>query len=123
MKREYLMVEGKFELLKESEYLDDGLNELRWRRSFLTDDFSDKVHKFISNIGKLQKIGNDAESIYLLVDLDKKANDNEYETIKRNVAIAVETINSKGAQGTFYNGQGDPVKGLFNVQNGIFTTK
>ncbi len=122
MKREYLKVEGMFEILRENNYLDDEFDSEHWQEGFSTNEFkSKKADDFIRNIGELHKIGSDAESEYLLVNLNKKINENEYETVKRNVAIAVETISYNGTHGTFYNGQGDPVRGIFNIQTGIFT--
>lgn len=124
MKIELLKVNGRFELLRSSKFLDEELDSKSWEKYFSTNEFdSDKAEKFIRNIGEMRLVGSDAESEYLVVDSSKKISDkNEYETIKRNIAIKVENIFNNGTDG-FFLGQGDPIKGIYNNDTRIFTEK
>lgn len=122
MKKEYLKVNGKFELLDDDSYFDEDLNERSWRRNFSTNEFSDKVHEFISNIGELRKVGSDAESEYLFVNFNVKIDENKFRAVKRKVAIAVQSADYKGAYGAFC-GSGDPIVGIYDNATGEFTKK
>ena len=83
---------------------------------------------FIVNIGENQLVGEDAETEYVVVDLDQKdaATDTSYHARKFNVAIEVASFtNDDGEMGCSGNflGKGDPVEGTFDTSTKTFTAK
>ena len=80
-----------------------------WSTSFNTDQIaSDKAIGYIRNIGEMLLTGADTETEYIIVDLDKKASEeNKFRARKFKVAIAVDIgvahyqINSRDASDQF----------------------
>lgn len=97
-----------------------------WSSSFTGDQMeSDKVVKHIRNIGEMCLTGSDAESEYLIVDLDQAAaTAGSYRARKLNVAIQVDEFPDNdgelGLSGSFL-GQGDPILGTFDTATKTFT--
>lgn len=96
-----------------------------WTTSFNTDQIvSDKAIEYIREIGEMQKTGADAESEYIIVDLDKPGTaEGTYRARKIKVAIAVDSFDDNdgelGISGSFL-GQSDPVEGTFTVSDKTF---
>ena len=86
----------------------------------------EKAVKYIVDIAKNLKIGSDAETDYIKVDLDEKASESEtsYKARKFKVAIEVDEISDDegqmGVKGTLL-GKGNPVQGTFDIQTRKFT--
>jgi hypothetical protein len=97
-----------------------------WTTSFNTDQIvSDKAIEYIREIGEMQKTGAEAETEYIIVDLDKPAEtEGSYRARKIKVAIAVDSFDDNdgelGISGSFL-GQSDPVEGTFTVSDKTFT--
>lgn len=97
-----------------------------WTTSFNTDQIvSDKAIEHIRKIGEMQLTGADAESEYVIVDLDKPGTaEGTYRARKIKVAIAVDSFDDNdgelGISGSFL-GQSDPVEGTFTVSDKTFT--
>ncbi|MGL5149057.1 MAG: hypothetical protein ACRC7N_00585 [Clostridium sp.] len=98
-----------------------------WSTPFTTDMIrSEKAVDFICNIGELQKVGSDAESDYIIVDLDKAiaAKQNTFTARKFRVAIEVASFdNNDGDMSAAGNllGVGDLIVGEFNTTTKSFT--
>lgn len=97
-----------------------------WSTAFNTDMIrAEEAVDFICNIGEMQLIGADAETDYIIVDLDKKATaENTFKARKFKVAIEVSSFdNNDGEMAASGNllGVGDLVVGIFNVQTKTFT--
>ena len=99
-----------------------------WSTAFNTDMIrEEKAVDFICNIGEKQLIGADAETDYIIVDLDKPVSekDDTYEARQINIAIEVASFDNNdgemAASGNFL-GRGDIVLGEFNIKSGTFTT-
>lgn len=95
-----------------------------WSTAFNADQIkSEKAIERIVNIGEMQLTGADAETEYLIVDLDKPAEVTGFRARKFNVAIAVDSFEDNdgelAATGSFL-GQGDPVEGTFNTATKTF---
>lgn len=96
-----------------------------WTTSFNTDQIvSDKAIEYIREIGEMQKTGADAESEYIIVDLDKPGTaEGTYRARKIKVAIAVDSFDDNdgelGISGSFL-GQSDPIEGTFTVADKTF---
>lgn len=80
---------------------------------------------FICEIGEMQKIGSEAETEYIRVDLDKPAQEeNSFRARKFNVAIQVDEFGAKdgemSAKGKLLC-KGDLVLGTFNTSTRAFT--
>lgn len=96
-----------------------------WTTSFNTDQIvSDKAIEYIREIGEMQKTGAEAESEYLIVDLDKPGTaEGTYRARKIKVAIAVDSFDDNdgelGISGSFL-GQSDPIEGTFTVADKTF---
>lgn len=96
-----------------------------WSTSFNTDQIaSDKAIEYIRNIGEMQLTGADTETEYIIVDLDKKASEeNKFRARKFKVAIAVDSFDDNdgelGISGTFL-GQSDPIEGTFDTSTKTF---
>ena len=97
-----------------------------WSAPLKTDMIrSDKVVDFICGIGEKQLTGSEAESDYIIVDLDKTVGEaNTFYARKIHVAIEVSSFESSDgdmvASGNFV-GSGDIVEGKFNTQTKTFT--
>jgi len=142
----YLMVNGTYELLRASfseltespsaqtsskRYVGDNsatkrISNYDWSTSYNSDQIrSKKAVEYICEIGELQKTGADAETKYIIVDLDKPANaDGGFRARLFNVAIEVASFDNNDGElavsGNFL-GQGDPVLGTFNTKTNTFT--
>lgn len=100
-----------------------------WSSAFTADVIADDdVLKYIIDIGEKQLIGSDAESDYVIVDLDKKsaepAKTNEYSARKLKVAIEVASFGCEDGEVTLegnLQGIGDPVEGYFDISTKTFT--
>lgn len=96
-----------------------------WSTSFNTDQIaSDKAIEHIRNIGEMLLTGADTETEYIIVDLDKKASEeNKFRARKFKVAIAVDSFDDNdgelGISGTFL-GQSDPIEGTFDTSTKTF---
>lgn len=96
-----------------------------WSTSFNTDQIvSDKAIEYIRNIGEMLLTGADTETEYIIVDLDKKASEeNKFRARKFKVGIAVDSFDDNdgelGISGTFL-GQSDPIEGTFDTSTKTF---
>lgn len=100
-----------------------------WNTAFDIDQIREQdAINFIVNIGENQLVGEDAETEYVVVDLDQKdaATDTSYHARKFNVAIEVASFTNDdgemGCRGNFL-GKGDPVEGTFDTSTKTFTAK
>lgn len=80
------------------------------------------------NIGENQLVGEDAETEYVIVDLDQKegSTGTSYHARKFNVAVEVASFtNDDGEMGCTGNflGKGDPIEGTFDTSTKTFTAK
>ena len=97
-----------------------------WTTSFNTDQIvSDKAIEYIREIGEMQKTGDDTETEYIIVDLDKPAaKDSGFRARKINIAIAVDSFDDNdgelGISGSFL-GLSDPIEGTFDASAKSFT--
>lgn len=96
-----------------------------WSSSFTGDQMeSDKVVEHIRNIGEMCLTGADAESEYLIVDLDQPGTvEGTFRARKIKVAIQVDEFPDNdgelGLSGNFL-GQGDPILGTFTLTGKTF---
>ena len=71
----------------------------------------------------MQKTGEETETEYIIVDLDKEAQTAGYRARKFNIAIAVDSFDDNdgelGISGNFL-GQSDPVEGTFDTSAKTF---
>lgn len=94
--------------------------------SYETDQIRDeKAVEFICDIGETHKVGADAETEYLRVDLDKPAQaESSFRARKFSVAIQVDEFGAKdgemSAKGKLLT-KGDLVVGTFNISTKEFT--
>ena len=94
--------------------------------SYETDQIRDeKAVEFICDIGETHKVGAEAETEYIRVDLDKPGTaDNTFRARKFNVAIQVDELGAKdgemSAKGKLLT-KGDLIVGTFNTQTKTFT--
>lgn len=96
-----------------------------WSTAFDIDQIrSQAAVNFIVNIGEKQLVGEDAETEYIVVDLDQKDTDGKYHARKFNVAVEVaDFTNDDGdmcCTGNFL-GKGDPIEGKFDIKTKTFT--
>ncbi|MDZ4992641.1 hypothetical protein GNF80_06580 [Clostridium perfringens] len=97
-----------------------------WSTPFNTDQIREQeAIDFICDIGELQKTGADAETEYLIVDLDKPGTtEKTFRARKFNIAIEVASFDDEdgelAATGNLL-GQGDPIVGTFNTTTNTFT--
>lgn len=96
-----------------------------WSTSFNADQIvSEKAIEYIREIGEMQKTGEETETEYIIVDLDKEAQTAGYRARKFNIAIAVDSFDDNdgelGISGNFL-GQSDPVEGTFDTSTKSFT--
>ena len=98
-----------------------------WSTAFNTDMIrSEKAVDYICNIGELQLVGSDAETDYIIVDLDKAVSEKENTFTARKFRVAVEVSsfdNNDGNMAASGNllGIGDLVVGEFNTTTKTFT--
>lgn len=103
-----------------------GITSYDWQTPYNADQIlSEKAVQCIVNVGKLQKVGSDAETKYIVVDLDDPAtNPNEFKARLFDVAIEVASFTDEdgemGAEGNLL-GMGDPVQGTFDTTAKTFT--
>lgn len=100
-----------------------------WSTDFETDEIvSDKAIEYITDIGRMLKAGADAETEYVIVDLDKpvQSQTGKYNARKINVAVAVSDFKDNdgdiACSGSFV-GQSDMVEGTFDTATKTFTAK
>lgn len=96
-----------------------------WSISFNADQIvSEKAIEYIRNIGEMQLTGADAETEYIIIDLDKPAQTAGYRAREFKVAIAVDSFDDNdgelGISGSFL-GVSDPVEGTFDTTAKTFT--
>lgn len=100
-----------------------------WSTAFDIDQIREQeAINFIVNIGEKQLVGEDAETDYVIVDLDQKEGESgtSYHARKFRVAIEVASFtNDDGEMGCTGNflGKGDPVEGTFDTSTKKFTPK
>ena len=98
-----------------------------WSTPFNTDEIRDeKAIDFICNIGEMQLVGDDCETDYVIVDLDKSTSvANEYSARKFRVAIEVAEFPTSDEGDMTATGNllavGDLIKGKFNTVTKVFT--
>lgn len=100
-----------------------------WTTAYDIDQIrSQTAINFICNIGEKQLIGADAETEYVIVDLDQteseEAGGTVYHARKFNIAIEVASFtNEEGEMGCTGNflAKGDPVEGTFDTKTLKFT--
>lgn len=96
-----------------------------WSSAFDIDQIrTQEAINYIVNIGEHQKVGEDAETEYVIVDLDQKNDDGTYHARKFDVAIEVASFtNDDGEMGCTGNflGKGDPIEGSFDTKTKTFT--
>lgn len=95
-----------------------------WSTSFNAEQIvSEKAIEYIREIGEMQKTGEETETEYIIVDLDKEAQTAGYRARKFNIAIAVDSFDDNdgelGISGNFL-GQSDPVEGIFDTSAKTF---
>ena len=96
-----------------------------WSTDFEGDQIeSDKAVEYIRNIGEMCLTGSDAESEYLIVDMDKEGTTSEtYRVRKINIAIQVDEFGDNDGElqlsGSFL-GQTDPIVGTFTKSTKTF---
>ena len=97
-----------------------------WSTAFTTDQIrADEAVEFICNIGEMQLIGSDAETDYIIVDLDKKVGiePNEFRARKFKVAIEISEFGNEDGEMTASGnllGVGDMTIGKFNTETKKF---
>lgn len=98
-----------------------------WNTAFDIDQIrSQEAINFIVNIGEKQLVGEDAETDYVVVDLDQKEGDSgtTYHARKFSIAIEVASFTNDdgemGCTGNFLS-KGDPVEGTFDTSSKTFT--
>lgn len=96
-----------------------------WSTAFEIDQIREQAAiNYIVNIGENQLTGADAETDYLIVDLDQKNEDGTYHARKFDVAIEVADFNNDDGEMTCsgnFLGKGDPVEGSFDTSTKTFT--
>ena len=119
---------------KSRRYINDksatkSVNGYDWSAPFDADQIrSQAAIAFLCDIGEKQKIGEDAETQYVIVDLDQPIADKEDTFHARKIDVAIEVAsfpNDDGEMGVSGNflGQGDMIEGEFNTTTKVFTVK
>ncbi len=117
---------------KSRRYINDksatkSVNGYDWSAPFDADQIrSQAAIAFLCDIGEKQKIGEDAETQYVIVDLDQPIADKEVTFHARKIDVAIEVSsfpNDDGEMGVSGNflGQGDMIEGEFNTTTKVFT--
>lgn len=102
------------------------ISNYEWSTDFEGDQIeSDKVVEFIRNIGEMCLTGVDAESEYLIVDMDKEGSvADTFRCRKFTIAIQVDEFGDNDGElqlsGSFL-GIGDPIVGTFKKADKTFT--
>ena len=96
-----------------------------WSMAFDIDQILEQAAvEFIVKVAEEELIGEDAETNYYRVDLDKKNEDGSYHAKKRRVVVAVSDFTNDdgelGCTGNFLSA-GDWVEGTFNIETKKFT--
>ena len=137
----YLKVGSKFEFLgtgftditekpspktTSKRYINDAsssqsITSYEWSSDFEADQIqSDKAIEYIVSIGEMCKTGADAETEYLIVDLDKEAKTTGYRARKFKIAIQVDEFSNNDGElqckGSFL-GLGDPIEGTVTIDD------
>ena len=137
----YLKVGSKFEFLgtgftditekpspktTSKRYINDAsssqsITSYEWSSDFEADQIqSDKAIEYIVSIGEMCKTGADAETEYLIVDLDKEAKTAGYRARKFKIAIQVDEFSNNDGElqckGSFL-GLGDPIEGTVTIDD------
>lgn len=100
-----------------------------WTTAFDIDQIREQeAINYIVNIGEKQLVGEDAETDYVIVDLDQKegSEGTTYHARKFKIAIEVASFtNDDGEMGCTGNflGKGDPIEGTFDTSTKTFTAK
>lgn len=102
-----------------------------WTTAFEVDQIREQdAINYIINIGEKQLVGADAETDYVIVDLDQpvsgESNKTTYHARKIRVAVEVASFtNDDGEMGCSGNflAKGDPVEGIFDTATKTFTAK
>lgn len=100
-----------------------------WTTAFDIDQIREQeAINYIVNIGEKQLVGEDAETDYVIVDLDQKEESGatSYHARKFKIAIEVASFtNDDGEMGCTGNflGKGDPIEGTFDTSTKTFTAK
>lgn len=102
-----------------------------WTTAFEVDQIREQdAINYIINIGEKQLVGADAETDYVIVDLDQPveggSNKTTYHARKIRVAVEVASFtNDDGEMGCSGNflAKGDPVEGTFDTTTKTFTAK
>ena len=103
-----------------------GIIGYEWATSFNADQIlSENAITYIRNIGEMQLTGADAESEYIIVDLDMPGTaEGGYRARQFNIAIQVDSFDDNdgelGASGSFL-GSSEPIEGTFDVLLKTFT--
>lgn len=96
-----------------------------WSSSFTADQIeNDKVVEYIRNIGEMLLTGSDAETEYLIVDMDQHATGDGFRARKFKVAIQVDEFADEDGELTMsgsFLGQGDPIIGTVTITSGVAT--
>ncbi|MGN0416931.1 hypothetical protein [Anaerostipes faecalis] len=98
-----------------------------WQAPYTADQIkSEKAIEYICEIGELQKTGADAETDYVIVDLDKKDGDNgsSYHARKIHVAVEVSSFGNEDGEMTCEGnllGVGDVEEGTFDTSTKTFS--
>lgn len=97
------------------------ITSYEWSSDFEADQIqSDKAIEYIVNIGEMCKTGADAETEYLIVDLDKEAKTAGYRARKFKIAIQVDEFSNNDGElqckGSFL-GLGDPIEGTVTIDD------
>lgn len=100
-----------------------------WQAPYTADQIkTEEAIKYICEIGELQKTGADAETDYVIVDLDQKVGDSgdTYHARKIHVAVEVSSFGNEDGEMTCEGnllGIGDVVEGTFDTKSLTFTEK
>lgn len=97
------------------------ITSYEWSSDFEADQIqSDKAIEYIVSIGEMCKTGADAETEYLIVDLDKEAKTTGYRARKFKIAIQVDEFSNNDGElqckGSFL-GLGDPILGTVTIDD------
>lgn len=96
-----------------------------WSTAFDIDQIREQeAINYIINIGEKQLTGEDAETDYVIVDLDQKNEDGTYHARQFKIAIEVASFTNDdgemGCTGNFLS-KGDPIEGKFDTTTKSFT--
>lgn len=100
-----------------------------WQAPYTADQIkTEEAIKYICEIGELQKTGADAETDYIIVDLDQKEGDSgdAYHARKIHIAVEVSSFGNEDGEMTCEGnllGIGDVVEGAFDTKALTFTEK